>query len=157
MKSKKVGVQIRRKTKANSGRTPRNLPDVHPDENVGRVPPVPDHLLPYPNAKEIWQDICRTLIRRGKLKFNHLPIVSQAVQYYSLTQCTNDQLQALGYIYYDKEGNIHPPLHQVRKSFTDAFIKCYADLTLDPKNEIYDCMIENSGRSTIEVGTYDEF
>ena len=152
----KTSVQIRRRTNSTGGKIPRNLPDVHIDENVRRVPPLPENLKAYPNAQVIWTDICRILIRRGKLKWNHLPIVNQAVMYYSLSMCSNRELEELGYITMTDTG-YKPPLHSVRKTITDAFVKCYSSLTLDPRNEIYDCMIENSGRAVIEVGTYDEF
>ena len=153
---KKAHIQIRRKTAAATGRTPRNLPDVHPDENCIRCPPLPDMLSSYPKADEIWRDICRTLIKRGKLKFNHLPIVAQAVMFYSLAHCSVEQLIELHYVEYDKAGNMKPPLVTVRKTCADEFLKCYSALKLDPKHEMYDCMIENSGRSTIEMDTYDE-
>lgn len=154
---KKVSVQIRRKSASTAGRTPRNLPDVHTDENVNRVPPCPTELKDFPKASAYWKAICRTLIGRQKLKFNHLPIVSQAVLYMSLAHASAEQLMQLGYITLTDDGIYKPALHTVRKTFTDSFLKCYQTLTLDPKSEIYDCMIEKNGRSIIDMDTYEEF
>ncbi len=154
---KKVSVQIRRKGSSTAGRTPRNLPDVHIDENVARVPPCPIEIKDFPRASDYWKLICKTLINRGKLKYNHLPIVSQAVQYMSLAHATTEQLIDLGYVTRNEDGTYRPLLHVLRKSFTETFLKCYQSLTLDPKSEIYDCMLENNGRSIIDMDTYEEF
>ena len=70
---------------------------------------------------------------------------------------SNDLLCELGYIHYASDGRIVPPLYQVQKAFHDNFCKAYSALTLDPKTEMYDCLVPQQGRSTVEMDQYDDF
>ena len=144
-----------------TGRTPKNLPDVHTDELVLKVPPMPEELEKLPKAQKLWTDFCRTLIHRGKLKYNHLLVVMNAVKFHCLAYASNDLLCELGYIHYATDGRIVPPLYQVQKTFHDNFMKAYQALTLDPKTEMYDCLTAQtggkSGCATVEMDQYDDF
>ena len=80
-----------------------------------------------------------------------------AVKFHCLAYASNDLLCELGYIHYASDGRIVPPLYQVQKAFHDNFCKAYSALTLDPKTEMYDCLVPQQGRSTVEMDQYDDF
>lgn len=158
---KTVNVRVRRRSNSIGigGRPATNLPDIHTDENLPRVPPLPDTLKDFPNSEKIWKDICGTLIHRGKLKYNHLQVVALAVQWTSLANCTTYELEKLGYITF-VDDICKPALHMVKSKITDEMLKCYNTLTLDPKTEIYDCMAQSGqqGRARVDIEEqYDDF
>ena len=137
---KTVNVRVRRRSNSIGigGRPATNLPDIHTDENI---------------------IICGTLIHRGKLKYNHLQVVAQAVQWTSLANCTTYELEKLGYITF-VDDICKPALHMVKSKITDEMLKCYNTLTLDPKTEIYDCMAQSGqqGRARVDIEEqYDDF
>ena len=126
-----IRVRKRGTSSANfAGRPPKNLPDAHTDELVLKVPPMPEELEKLPKAQKLWNDFCHTLIHRGKLKYNHLLVVMNAVKFHCLSYASNDLLCELGYIHYASDG---------------------------PKTEMYDCLVPQQGRSTVEMDQYDDF
>lgn len=158
---KTVNVRVRRKVnpQTNGGRLPsKNLPDIHTDELIVRTPPLPTILKEFPNAPKIWKDICGTLIHRGKLKYNHLHLVTQCTKWCSLANATPQELLRLGYTNETNFG-FKPTLVSLYKTFNDEWLKCYAELTLTPKTEAYDCMLNlsaKSGMARIDVESTSE-
>ena len=88
-----IRVRKRGTSSANfAGRPPKNLPDAHTDELILKVPPMPEELEKLPKAQKLWTDFCRTLIHRGKLKYNHLLVVMNAVKFHCLAYASNELL-----------------------------------------------------------------
>ena len=83
-----IRVRKRGTSSANfAGRPPKNLPDAHTDELVLKVPPMPEELEKLPKAQKLWGDFCRTLIHRGKLKYNIFTMLAMAELYRRCTKC----------------------------------------------------------------------